>query len=355
MSITRLINKSILDSKAYKPPLNRKDFIKLDLNESYAILDERIIQRLKDFDSFSISSYPEYQNLIPLVAKYANVPADSVSLTNGSDHAIQLLTELFFKKGDTVLIPSPMFFVFYHYLKIKEANIKDILFADKTDHFEFALDNVLDALDSSSKGLILCNPNNPLGTKISKDSVLTLLEKTRDLDIPMIVDEAFFEYSDADATQFLGEFKNLIILRTFSKAFGLAGLRLGYIIADPSIINEFNKIRLTWNVNNFAVYAGMVVLDEIPYFKDKLKEQKAIKDELKTFLESSGIQCYKTETNFLICKHPKHSEIVAKLKENKILVNDISQYPYSGNLLKNAFRISIPSREDFETLKKVLA
>src|SRR3989344_3703813 len=168
MSITRLINKSILDSKAYKPPLNRKDFIKLDLNESYAILDERIIQRLKDFDSFSISSYPEYQNLIPLVAKYANVPADSVSLTNGSDHAIQLLTELFFKKGDTVLIPSPMFFVFYHYLKIKEANIKDILFADKTDHFEFALDNVLDALDSSSKGLILCNPNNPLGTKISK-------------------------------------------------------------------------------------------------------------------------------------------------------------------------------------------
>ena len=176
---------------------------------------------------------------------------------------------------------------------------------------------------------------------------------TNELDIPIIVDEAYFEYSNVNATKYLSEYKNLIILRTFSKAFGMSGLRLGYVIADPEIINELEKLRLAWSVNHFAVHAGITVLSEVSYFKKKIQEQKKIKEELYNLLSERGIQCYETDTNFLICKYPNHLDLVSHLSENRVLVNDVSHYPYSGDLLKNSFRINAPSEKDLNILKKL--
>jgi len=353
MSIKHRIKKSILEAKAYKPPINRKDCIKLDLNENYAALDDNILQKLKEFDKFTISSYPEYQELIPLVAKYAGVSNDFISLVDGSDQGIQLLIDLFFEKGDTAVIPSPIFFVYHHLLNIKQTLIKDILYIEEKDKYKFPFEETLKSLDSNTKELILCNPNNPLGISIPVHELKELLHRTKELDIPVIIDEAYFEYSNVNATKYLPEYENLIILRTFSKAFGLSGLRLGYIIANPEIINELEKLRLVWSVNHFAVHAGIVVLGEINYFKEKIQEQNKIKEMLYDLLSYKGIQCYKTDTNFLICKHPDYLNIISRLNKNNILVNDVSHYPYSGNILKNAFRINIPSEEDFALLKNL--
>jgi len=353
MSIKRLIKKSILEASLYKPPVDRKAFIKLDLNENYSVLNDKIMAKLKKFDTFTTSSYPEYQKLIPLVAKYAKVPESYVSLTNGSDHGIQLLLDLFFSKGDAVVIPSPIFFVYYHFLKIKEAIIKDVLYTEKDGRYIFPFKETYEALNNKTKGLVLCNPNNPLGSSIPKDEFIKLLDKTKRLDIPVIVDEAYFEYSDADSTKYLVKYDNLIILRTFSKAFGLSGLRLGYVIANPEIIKELEKLKLTWCVNNFSVHAGITVLREVPYFQKKIREQKKIKKELFDLLSSKGIKCRETDANFLVCKHPDYKSIISKLNKKKILVNDVSHYPYSGDLLKNAFRINVPSATDLKILKKI--
>ena len=389
MSIKRLIKKSILEAKAYKPPINRKDYIRLDLNENYAVLNDNILRKLKDFDKFTISSYPEYQELIPLVAKYAGVSNDFISLVNGSDHAIQLLIDLFFEKGDAVVIPSPIFFVYHHFLNIKQALIKNILYIEENGKYKFPFEETLKSLNSNVnpvrsahgalnpvcansflsihprgktaeysasngvKGLILCNPNNPLGISIPEHELKELLRKTNELDIPIIVDEAYFEYSKVNATKYLPEYENLIILRTLSKAFGLSGLRLGYVIARPEIISELEKLRLVWSVNHFAVHAGITVLSEINYFKEKIQEQNKIKEMLYDLLCFKGIQCYKTDTNFLVCKHPNYLDVISRLNKNKILVNDVSHYPYSGNILKNAFRINVPSEEDFNLLKNL--
>jgi histidinol-phosphate aminotransferase len=342
-----------LDAKAYKPPINRRSCIKLDLNENYSVLDEKLLEKMRKFDAFTTSSYPEYQELTPLLAKYASVPEGCLSLTNGSDHGIQLLLDLFFEKGDKVIIPSPIFFVYYHFLKIKEVTIKDVLYTEENGQYKFPFEETLKALDAGVKGLILCNPNNPLGNSIPENELVELIKKTNDLDIPIIVDEAYFEYSNVNATKHLSEYKNLVILRTFSKAFGMSGLRLGYVIADQEIINELEKLRLAWSVNHFAVHAGITVLGEVQYFKKKIQEQKRIKDELYNLLSTHGIQCYKTDTNFLICKHPNYSDLVSHFNDNGILVNDVSHYPYSGDLLKNAFRINTPSEEDLNTLKKM--
>lgn len=353
MNLKYLIKQSILDAKAYKPPVNRQDWVKLDLNENYSVLNQELLDKMRDFDIFTVSSYPEYQELTPLVAKYAGVSAGYVSLTNGSDQGIQLLLDLFFEKGDVAVIPSPTFFVYYHFLKIKQVIIKDILYTETNGQYKFPLAETLKALDGGVKGLILCNPNNPLGSSIPENELIELLKKTDKLNIPVIVDEVYFEYANADAVKYLADYKNLIILRTFSKAFGLSGLRLGYVIADPEIINELEKLRLAWSVNHFAVHAGITVLKEVPYFKKKLQEQKQLKAELYNLLSAQGLKCYKTETNFLICQRPDYLDLIARLKENGILVNDVSHYPYSGQLLKNAFRINTPSVADFNLLKKL--
>ena len=353
MSLKHLIKQSILDAKAYQPPINRRDFVKLDLNENYSVLNQELLDKMRSFDIFTISSYPEYQELTPLVAKYAGVSEGYVSLTNGSDQGIQLLLDLFFEKGDVAVVPSPTFFVYYHFLKIKQVTIKDILYTEKNGQYKFPLAETLKALAANAKGLILCNPNNPLGSSIPENELIELLKKTDKLNIPIIVDEAYFEYANADAVKYLTEYKNLIILRTFSKAFGLSGLRLGYIIADPEIINEIEKLRLAWSVNHFAVHAGIIVLKEVPYFKKKIQEQKKLKEELYNLLSAQGLKCYKTETNFLICRCPDYLDMIARFKENRILVNDVSHYPYSGQLLKNAFRINTPSAADFNLLKKL--
>jgi histidinol-phosphate aminotransferase len=232
--------------------------------------------------------------------------------------------------------------------------INEVLYTEENGRYIFPFQETLKSLKAGVKGLILCNPNNPLGNSIPKDEFIELLQKTKKLDIPLIVDEAYFEYSDVDATQYLSKYKNLIILRTFSKAFGLSGMRLGYVIADTEILHEMDKLKLAWSVNHCAVHAGITVLGEIPYFKKKIREQKKIKNELYKVLSAQGIQCYTTDTNFLICKDPNYSDTISRLNESGILINDVSHYPYSGTLLKNAFRINVPSRDDLDLLSHIL-
>lgn len=354
MSIIRSIKKSILESSAYRPPTGRKHFIKLDLNESHSVLNKHIIEKLKNFDAFVLSGYPEYGELTKKLAAYANVPADHIRLTNGSDHAIQLLVDLFFEKGRTAVVPSPVFFPYYHFLSIKEASITEVLYADLGTHFAFPVEAMLGTIDKNTSGVILCNPNNPLGSSIPEDDLKKIIEKTSECDIPLIIDEAYFEYSSSDATRYLGEYPHLIILRTFSKAFGLAGVRLGYVIAHPDVLNEFDKVRLAWSVNHYAVFAGTVVLGELSHFKEKIQEQKAVRRQMREMLAKKKITCYESDTNFLVAKHPNYAALIARLKAANILTQDISHYPHSGSLLANAFRISLPARHELDAVDAAL-
>src|SRR5947207_590094 len=111
--LKKLLDQRVLESKVYQPPTNRKNSVKLDLNESYFFLDQKILKELKKFDYFTLSSYPEYEELTKKISKYSNCKTEEILLTNGSDHAIQMLLNLFFHEGDEVVIPSPTFFVYF--------------------------------------------------------------------------------------------------------------------------------------------------------------------------------------------------------------------------------------------------
>ncbi len=258
--------KSIVNSDGWNPPINRRKTIKLDLNESYEMFDGTFLKKLNKIDNFIVSCYPEYDKLIGLISGYAKQPNCNIVITNGADQAIELVLRLFFDKKSNIVIPSPVFFRYDNIFSILGAKARHVFYKEGKNGFVFPIDETLEELEQTD-GIVLCNPNNPLGSNIDDKDIIKILKRSKKLNIPCIIDEAYFEFYSKTSTPLIKRFNNLIIIRTFSKMFGLAGLRLGYVIANKDIIKQLIKIRGPWSVNHFAVKAGKIVLQNTISFQ----------------------------------------------------------------------------------------
>ena len=353
-NLERLIKKYIVDSVLWRPPVDRKSFIRLDLNEGNGFINRNILNQFKKIDPFVISSYPEYETLNHALAKYCAVEEKNICITSGSDHAIQMLVNLFFCEGDHVVIPSPTFFVYFSTLKLMGVTPQVILYKKNEKQFVFPFEETLRSITPKTKGLLLCNPSNPLGSSIPKDQLLKLVRKCNQYKIPIIIDEAYAEFCSSSAVNLISKYSNVIIIRTFSKAFGLAGLRLGYVVADSSVIKQLTKLRLPWAVNHFAIHVGNIVLNNLSYFNNEVTRAIKRKAELAKLITKKGLSCINTGTNFLVVEVDKHEEFVNHLRKNDILVNDVSHYPHSGDLLENCIRMCIPAKKDYNKVKRTI-
>ena len=353
MNLRSLISPEIQNAHAHLPESGREKFIKLDLNESYHFLDRTILAELKKFDVRTIGTYPAYDTLNRVLAKYTGRKREEICLTNGSDQAIQLLSALFFGPGDRVVVPSPTFFVYYSVLDLLRAKAVDIGYTAGQNGFNFPFEQTMAALTPKTKGLLLCNPNNPLGIPIPAAHIKALIVKTHALGIPVIIDEAYFEFYGQTSAALISKYDNLIIIRSFSKAFGLAGLRLGYVLARKEVIDQLVKLRLEWAVNHFAVFTGETVLRHRAHFQKKVAEVISSRRELVAALRRYGYACRDTCTNFILVETAAPARLTAALRRRGILVNDISKYPHGHGLLSHVIRVSIPSRRDMGKVKKV--
>src|SRR3989344_8828891 len=160
---------------------DKKDFVRLNLNESYYFLNEEILKELKNFDNLTISSYPEYKNLTELVAGYCNFKFNQILITNGAEQAIQLVIQTLFEKDDEVLLPAPTFPVYYSSLDLIGAKPKIVLYKEDENNFIFPFPEILNSINEKTKGILLCNPNNPLGCSIPENEITAILQKTKKL------------------------------------------------------------------------------------------------------------------------------------------------------------------------------
>lgn len=343
--------KVIKSSERWIPPNNRLNCTKLDLNENNGIFDNEFILKFKKFDSAVITSYPEYDSFLELLSEYTNQPTKNIVLTDGGDQGIDIALHLFFDKKSKVILPSPVFSMYDHILNTLGSKVVHVPYIDNGHYFEFPIEKVLQEI-SKSQGVILCNPNNPLGYFIKDDDLSKILDKTRDLNIPCIVDEAYFEYYGKTCADKIIDYRNLIIIRSFSKVFGFAGLRLGYVLANDYICKEFLKIRNPWAVNHFAIFAGSIVLQEQDYFIKRMDIFKNRKKNTAELFRNKGFVLYDTVTNFLVVRRDNIDDFANNLRKKNILINNISKYPFSDNLLENTARITIPSDEGLAVLKK---
>ncbi|MBF0428198.1 MAG: aminotransferase class I/II-fold pyridoxal phosphate-dependent enzyme [Magnetococcales bacterium] len=328
---------------AYAPPwtgLDRTRYLRLDLNENTRALPPEIRPALERFwESGAASRYPEYLEFLPKLAAYVGVDENQLILTNGSDQGIEIVLRAFLDPGDGMVVAQPEFPIFSHAAKIIGAQVQGVPFnAD----LSFPSDSFLEAINANTRLVVLINPNNPTGSTVPMEIIQTVL--ARHPNLPILVDEAYFEFTGITCLELLRNHSNLIVIRTFSKAFAMAGLRLGYVIAHPEMIGELNKVRGPFDVNACAVAVASAQLDLLHLSQGYVRE---VMTQGKPFVENAfrehGVQFFPASANFMLVQPLDRDQAVAAMKEQGILVR-----PMVAPSLLKTFRLTLGPLEEME-------
>ena len=219
------------------PARYRERYLKLDMNENFWGPSPKVEAALQKIKAEDLIFYPESEDFVKQLASYHNIPKEMILITSGADEAIRCSLEAIIDPGDNVLLPVPTYSMFSIYLTLREAEVKEIEFKSS---FEFPQKDVLTCLKKGNKALIVVNPASPTGGLIEQEKFAELLEAAGETVI--IADETYADFAGYSAVKFLKQYSNLLIIRSFSKAMGLAGMRLGYILGDKELIEGIEKI-----------------------------------------------------------------------------------------------------------------
>jgi threonine-phosphate decarboxylase len=285
----------------------------------------------KNMDLLSV--YPDTNSLKLRndLAKYTDTTKDQIIVGNGATEIIYNFCTAFLSKKSIVVIPIPTFGEYEAATRLRGAKISYL----RTMNLNKSISQLQDSFTKADCSFI-CNPNNPTGILISRKNMLKILEAAYDKSMFMFVDECFIELvpeSNESLITYLREFDNLFILRSLTKSFGLAGLRIGYGLASKRIIDVLLRIKNPWNVNGLAQMAASAALSSTSHLN---KTRHLIKNELKFMIDSiskiNGLTCYDSSTNFVLIKSKMNSKTIQKkLMEKKILVRDCSTFRGLGN------------------------
>lgn len=335
----------------YRPPwssLDRTAFLRFDLNENTLPLPDCVKTALKRWvDADRIPLYPDYADFMPKLARYVGAAPEQLLVTNGSDQGIEVVLRSFLGEGDELLMAQPGFPMFSQIAGVIGAKIRGVPY---TPDLRFPRREFFAAVSPATKLIVLVNPDNPTGVAISLDVIEEALALRRDL--PVLVDEAYFEFTGATALPLLEKYPNLIILRTFSKAFALGGLRFGHIIAQPDLITEFSKVRGPFDVNTCALTAAEAQLDD-PAATWRRFPQEAMqlaKPYLEVFFKENKVKQYPGAAHFMLVEPEDRDGAVAFLKARGILVR-----PMVAPAIKTTFRMNVGTLEQTKHFAEVYA
>jgi histidinol-phosphate aminotransferase len=326
----------------YEPPLGGRslyDGLLLDFNErTVAPAATAVIGNRPQL-------YPEYFDLTARIAAYVGVRKDQIMITNGTDQAIDIIFRTFADRDDGVIIPEPTFTMYRQYAQINGNRIVSPLY--ESTRLTYPINEVLQAIDDSVKLVVICNPNNPTGTLATKVNIVQIAQKAKNAIV--YIDEAYFEFSKVTATELIDEYPNIIVSRTFSKAFGLAGLRIGYIVAQPMYIKELLKVRGPYDVNQVAARAAFTALESLDdtkrYVKEVMNKAKPI---VESFFEQNGIIFYPSSGNFVLFKPVNARQVANTLRQNGILVR-----PQNKPNIEDTLRLTVGTTEQMRRFIEV--
>jgi histidinol-phosphate aminotransferase len=334
--------------KPYRPPIDgRSNYpgLLLDFNERSTAPAESVRRALLPSDTkVKTQLYPEYFDLDDKLAAYAGVKNSQVMITNGTDQAIDIIFRTFTDRNDTIIIPEPTFAMYAQYAKINGNRIVSPLY-NKND-LAYPLQDVLDGIDDSVKLIVICNPNNPTGTLLPPADIGKIARQAPNAIV--YVDEAYFEFSGATAVGLVDKYPNIIVSRTFSKAFGLAGLRIGYVIAQQQYITELLKVRGPYDVNQLAYRAAAAALADTKDVKTYCREvMEKAKPLVEKFFKQNNIACYPSAGNFILFKPANPVAVAETLRRNGIAVR-----PQDKPNIKGTLRLTIGTVPQMETFIK---
>jgi histidinol-phosphate aminotransferase len=299
---------------------------------------EEIIQRALSSDW---ARYPDFvpTRLLEKLSEYTGWPAAGIMAGNGSNEMIQSVVQATIEKGRRVVIPEPTFSVYRQVVNVAGGEVVSVLL---NPALQFDLPAIHQAITEHEPVLtIICSPNNPTGCTISRADLIGLLQLTKGL---VIVDQAYLEIGGEDFVPLLHEHTNLVILRTFSKAMAMGGLRVGYCLAGPELITEFNKAKMPYSLNIFSMLAAEVTLERQLELAPLVEAMAHERDRLLAGLaEIPGLRPVPSAGNFLVTETSiPPTQLFKQLHEHGFLIRDISKSP----LLENYVRISVGTPEE---------
>ncbi len=311
------------------------DLIKLNQNENPFDVPDEIKREI--LDNFFVSPWNRYPDVLPhqLTAALSNhigIDEEYILAANGSNELMYTILMAVVSKGTKVLIPTPTFFLYQKIVGIFEGIVVNV---PAKDDLSFDVANIVQTAQKENPSIIILNsPNSPTGQMLSTVDVETIISST---DAIVLVDEAYIEFAaQPSVVSLLEKYDRLIILRTFSKAFSLAGLRIGYLLARPGLCAELKKPKIPFTVNNFSALAAITLMKNSNVISEKIlyikKQMEFLFDNLSRI---SKVKVFPSQTNFLIFRVNQNAETIFKhlLREN-ILVRDISAYPMLENMLR---------------------
>ncbi|TGK51919.1 aminotransferase class I/II-fold pyridoxal phosphate-dependent enzyme [Leptospira kanakyensis] len=327
----------------------RLDKLRLDKNERINRFPANVLEFLRSkIDSDLITAYPETEPLYLKLSKYHNAKPENFLITTGADGGIRYCFDTFVNEGDEIVFLSPTFAMVDIYATLWKTNKKIVTYADD---LSIQVDDIMNAISPMTSLVIIANPNSPTGNSLPANSIKQIIRRAADLNVPILIDEAYFGFSDITAEPFLKEFDNLIIARTFSKAFGLAGLRIGYLYSNESLISKMYKFRPMYEVTSVSLLFADYLLDNPEIVTDYIKSTRNGLLYLAAVLDRLGLSYITTDTNFIHVDFANKKESAVKIFEkNSLLVR--GGLPFQG--YENFLRLTIGPQEQMMILENSL-
>ncbi|MBD3204426.1 aminotransferase class I/II-fold pyridoxal phosphate-dependent enzyme [Candidatus Woesearchaeota archaeon] len=346
-----------IDRKLKKYNLNKDEVLKLEYNEPDFPASEKTITAVKRFiQKNNLNWYPDgrCRKLKKAIAAYTKNDFLEIAVGNGSDEILFLIAAAFVKQKDKVVIPAPNYEMFEIDSRFLGADIKKVFCEDD---LSFDYEKLKNDIDDDTCAVYISNPNSPIGNYFSKKQITSLLKKYPDT--IFVIDEAYFEYSDITVSDKVKDFRNLIVVRTFSKAFSIASLRLGYSISCKNNIKRIEKAKslIPESVNQIAQIAGKAALKDIEYMKKNTESVKRSRDYLTKKLRKVGLKIFSSKGNFFLVKFSTNDKalyVKESLEKQGVFVRDRTYKPK----LAGCLRIGVPLFEKadnlFEKIKRTL-
>ncbi len=332
---------------------SRKSPIKLSANESALGPSPKAVKSYSSIGKGFVR-YPDSDGTYfrKVLAKKFKLKRDKIILGSGSDQIFELVCKLFLNKGDEVVVPEYSFIIYRIYSRMFGAKVKYA----KEDNFAASVESIMDCVNKKTKIVFLANPNNPTGTYLNKYEVIKLRKKLRS-DILLVIDDAYFEYiKDPDYASGIDLFsksENVIITRTFSKIYGLAGLRIGWGYGPKKIIKKLYEIKPPFNVSRPALFAATQAVLDTKWLNKAIQHNSFWAEKIFSVIEEIGISTNRTNVNFFLLNfdfvNKSASQVFNKLANSGILVRQMDVYG-----IKNSLRVTIGNSKENKKFISVL-
>lgn len=321
----------------YHPPLGERSGLRLDFNENTFACSAKVLETLSRISAAELTKYPEREHVECIAAAHLGLDPGQVLLTNGVDEAIHVLCQTYLGAGDEMLLPVPTYSMYAVYASGTDAKLVEVAAGQD---FRFPVEALLAKITPATKLIAIANPNSPTGQAAGREEITRILDVAPHAAV--LVDEAYFHFFGHTVVDLIGRAPNLIVARTFSKAYGLAGLRVGMLAAPPEQMQWLRRVISPYSVNSLALACLPAALDDQPYLDWYVGEVLKARREFAACLDRLGVRYWPSQANFVLAYiGPKHAEFCRGMRNRRVLVRDRSSDPGC----EGCVRITIGTRE----------